>query len=135
MRKLTQKLYLEQRGMRGIFAVFTVVFACLVFNVESTDSNTAVDLMSLGRAMCRRKMILYTGDNLDFCYAAKKELCSQFKTKNSASCRKINSHPRLGYQINSVKTNVCGYQGRDSLTKRFKEELIDRDICETTKQS
>ena len=123
--------------MRRIFAVFTVVVACLVFNVESNDSNTAVDLRSLGSTMCRKKKILYTGNNLDFCNAAKDVLCSAtnsegrplYKTKVSATCTKNDSHHRLLYQINKVKMNVCGYQGSDSLTKSFKEELITRNIC------
>ncbi|XP_063684690.1 uncharacterized protein LOC134818909 [Bolinopsis microptera] len=118
--------------MKNFVTVTLAIFICLAVGVESTDSNTAVDLASLADIVCKSKKVLYYRDGYKkFCELSKKIICPRTgKTPDpeSVSCKATES-PRIRYQMIKVHKAVCQYEGRDETTKKVQALMQDAGQC------
>ena len=108
--------------MEKLLKILVGLLLFMVCSVNSADSNTAVDLRTLGRMMCRKRKVFYTEGYRDFCEVARRELCSRYSTRSHSRCVQIKSH-RFRYQMMRTVRDVCWYSGRDYTTKRVRESL------------
>ena len=60
--------------MEKLLKILVGLLLFMVCSVNSADSNTAVDLRTLGRMMCRKRKVFYTEGYREFCEVARREL-------------------------------------------------------------
>lgn len=119
--------------MEKLIAITTLVIICLVSSVESTDSNTAVDLRNLAQIMCTKKKTHYiSGPGYrKFCKAAKDIICPGVLKNHPVGRCVLSTGPRsrLTYMMKKVAKNVCFYEGRDEATKKVRKHLDATSFC------
>ena len=105
--------------------------------MESTDSNTAVDLESLADIVCKRNKVLYYSYDRnkfdEFCKISKTAICPRTgKTRDSetAECEAVDSK-RIRYQTIKIHKSVCEYEGGDETVKYVQKEMKKKSYAYT----
>ena len=124
--------------MKQVLAVYLIILSCLLESVQSTDSNTAVDLRSLADLICFQNKVWYTtnsGNYKTFCEVSKAIICpgSSRSVQNAADVpciEKSKGWQRINYQSMKVHKSVCQYEGWDTNTKDVQDKLQDAGQCD-----